>query len=246
MKNIGTVIVLLVFCVGIATAAEKAIEPTMSWKGSVADRELLGKPPVVITSAEAWQALWTGWKLEGESPKVDFEKELVVVQTTVGGLLNLIVKLDDGGDLKVLGLATRDLRPGFRYVLATVPRVGIKTVNGLELPKEAEKKPAITGTVEGPAGELEPGLVVTVKLQDVSLQDAAAKVLGEQVLRDPKAFPIAFSISYDPTQCKPGFRYSIGVRIEKEGKLKYINDTHIPVINEGPTKDVKAPVIKVK
>ena len=201
---------------------------------------------MVITNTEAWQALWKGWKLEGESPKVDFEKELVVVQTTVGGLLNLIVKLDDGGDLKVLGLATRDLRPGFRYVLATVPRAGVKTVNGLELPKEAEKKPAITGTVEGPAGELEPGLVVTVKLQDVSLQDAAAKVLGEQVLRDPKAFPIAFSIPYDPTQCKPGFRYSIGVRIEKEGKLKYINDTHIPVINEGPTKDVKAPVIKVK
>jgi hypothetical protein len=28
------------------------------------------------------------------------------------------------------------LRPGFRYVIATVPKEGVKTVNGKELPKE--------------------------------------------------------------------------------------------------------------
>jgi hypothetical protein len=33
-------------------------------------------------------------------------------------------------------MATRDLRPGFRYVIATVSRAGVKTVNGKKLPKE--------------------------------------------------------------------------------------------------------------
>jgi hypothetical protein len=33
-------------------------------------------------------------------------------------------------------MATRDLRPGFRYVIATVSREGVKTVNGKQLPKE--------------------------------------------------------------------------------------------------------------
>jgi hypothetical protein len=36
--------------------------------------------------------------------------------------------------LKVLALATRDLRPGFRYQILVVPREGVKTVNGKLLP----------------------------------------------------------------------------------------------------------------
>jgi hypothetical protein len=34
------------------------------------------------------------------------------------------------------GFGTKDLRPGFRYVLGVVPREGVKTVNGKDLPKE--------------------------------------------------------------------------------------------------------------
>jgi hypothetical protein len=45
-------------------------------------------------------------------------------------------KLDDQGNLQVLGNATTDSAPGFRYVIATVPREGVKTVDGKELPKE--------------------------------------------------------------------------------------------------------------
>ena len=56
-----------------------------------------------------------------------------MIQTTVGSRLNLILQLTEAGDLKVLGLATRDLRPGFRYAMATVPREGVKTVNGQAL-----------------------------------------------------------------------------------------------------------------
>jgi hypothetical protein len=228
-----------------AVAEEKEVELVQQWSGSIENRELLGKPPMIVSSKETWKALWKNWELEGETPDIDFSKRLVVVQTTVGGNLRLIVKLNNQGDLKVLGLATRDLRPGFRYALGVVSREGVKTVNGQEVSKDDDSKPHISGEVEGPVGELEAGLVVTIRLQDVSIADAAAKVLGEQVIRDPKAFPISFSVPYDPKQTAPGFRYGIGVRIEKDGQLKYINDTHIPVINEGPTKNVKAPVKKI-
>jgi hypothetical protein len=43
--------------------------------------------------------------------------------------------LDEKGNLKALGFASRDLVPGFRYVIISVPKEGVKTVNGKELPK---------------------------------------------------------------------------------------------------------------
>ena len=249
-----------------ARAEIKEIKPVQAWKGSVKNRELLGQPPTVIGSAAVWKAQWKAWYLEGDVPEVDFGKKFVVIKTTVGSVLNLILRLDNKGDLKVLGMATRDLRPGFRYAMAAVAREGVKTVNGAALPtetKEGEKpaaktkegeKPAakteVTGNVTGPAGDLEAGLVVKIQLLDVSLMDVPAKVLGEQVLRDPKAFPIPFAVPYDAKQVSkqsPTYFYTIGVRIEKDGQLRYISDTHIPVIaGKSPTTDVKAPVIKVK
>jgi len=56
-----------------------------------------------------------------------------------GGKINLSIlgamQVTDKGDLAVLAIATRDLRPGFRYVVSAVPREGVKTVNGKDLPK---------------------------------------------------------------------------------------------------------------
>jgi hypothetical protein len=42
----------------------------------------------------------------------------------------------DKGDLQALAIATRDLRPGFRYAVLVVPREGVKTINGKELKEE--------------------------------------------------------------------------------------------------------------
>ena len=66
---------------------------------------------------------------------MNFDKEIVLVAKTGGSKLTLNASLDEKGDLKAFGLATRDLRPGFRYVIISVPKEGVKTVNGKELPK---------------------------------------------------------------------------------------------------------------
>ena len=84
-------------------------------------------------------------------------------------------------------------------------------------------------------------------LKDVSLADAPAKKVGEQVIKDLKKFPIPFEVEYDPAAIEKGHTYAVQVRIETKGRLDYINDTRIEVISNGkPAKDVKAPVIQVK
>jgi hypothetical protein len=119
-----------------ARADKKLVKFTNEWKGSVADETLQKEAKEFITSSKEFKKLWEAWKIEGKVPEIDFKKEMVVVATTKGSRLNLSANLDDKGDLSVVGLATMDLVPGFRYVIASVSRQGVKTVNKKELPKE--------------------------------------------------------------------------------------------------------------
>ena len=117
-------------------AQAKPVPLTNKWTGSVADAALKKDVPEVITSAKALEKVWNAWMVKGKLPKIDFTKEIVLVGTTSGSRLNLSGRLDDKGDLQIIGLGTADFGPGFRYVLGTVPRAGVKTVNKKELPKE--------------------------------------------------------------------------------------------------------------
>ena len=118
-----------------AAAQKKKVEITKKWSGSVDDEKAM--KPDVIVSAKGLEAVWKAWKAEGETPKVDFAKDIVVAVYSVGSKLNMAgATLDEKGDLTVLGFGTRDLRPGFRYVLGVVNRDGVKSVNKKDLPKE--------------------------------------------------------------------------------------------------------------
>ena len=75
--------------------------------------------------------------------------------------------------------------------------------------------------------------VVTVRLQDVSLMDAPAKLISEQVIETNGAqVPVAFELSYNPNDIKPGHRYSVSERIEVAGELRFITDTMNAVITD--------------
>jgi hypothetical protein len=118
-----------------AQTPPKAVKLVQQWKGSVADEKLQKGAPDVITSEKALAKLWKDWKIEHKLPKVDFTKEIVLVATTRGSKLNLSARLHDNGNLETLGFGTSDFGEGFRYVIGTVPRAGVKTVNKKELPK---------------------------------------------------------------------------------------------------------------
>jgi hypothetical protein len=117
----------------------KEIKPSMKFDGSVADEDLQKLAPKngFITDEKEFKKLFEAWKVAEKVPEVNFKKEVVVVETTKGGKLTVGAgTLTEKGDLKVLGLATRDLKPGFRYAILVFPREDVKTINGKELPKE--------------------------------------------------------------------------------------------------------------
>jgi hypothetical protein len=118
-----------------AAAKLKKVEITKKWSGSVEDEKAI--KPECITSTKGLEAVWKAWKIDGEVPKIDFTKDIVVAVYSPGSKLNMAgANLDDTGDLAVLGFGTRDIRPGFRYVLGVVSKEGVKTVNRKALPKE--------------------------------------------------------------------------------------------------------------
>ncbi len=95
---------------------------------------------------------------------------------------------------------------------------------------------------------LPPGAVTTVQLQDVSLADAPATILGEQqIAMDGKSVPVPYVIAYDPAAIDPRNTYSVAARItDAGGKLLFISDTMIPVITrDSPTADVEIVVVPV-
>ena len=111
----------------------------------------------------------------------------------------------------------------------------------------SKKKEKVTGKIEfkGDA-QFDKETVAVVKIQDVSLADAAAKTVAEHTIKGLKKFPIEFEVEYDPAIIQKGHSYAVSVRIETRGKLEYTNDTSVPVISNGTTKDVTVPVIRVK
>ena len=111
----------------------KPVHPLQQWSGSVDDLSLLTGMPEVTTSTAALEMLWQAWQVPHPLPRVNFSRELVVVATTRGSILRFGAVLDDQGDLRVRSVSTKDLRPGFRYVIAVVSREGVKTVNGKDL-----------------------------------------------------------------------------------------------------------------
>ena len=110
------------------------------------------------------------------------------------------------------------------------------------------KKARVSGTIEFKGEAMfEADTVARVTLQDVSLEDAPAKKIAEQVIKDLKKFPIPFEVEYDPALIEKGHTYAVQVRIETKARLDYINDTRVEAISSGkPSKDVKVPVVRAK
>ena len=127
--------IFLAFVASAAFGAGKLIKPDPMWTGSVEDLDLAKDAPTVITNQKAFAKLWESWKLGDKVPEIDFKKNLVILTTGRGSVLNLMAGLDDG-DLKVNGFGTKDLRDGFRYAIGVVSRDGVKTVEGKKLPQE--------------------------------------------------------------------------------------------------------------
>ena len=89
--------------------------------------------------------------------------------------------------------------------------------------------------------------VLTVQIQDVSLADAPAQVIGEQVIKKPGQVPIPYKVEYRYRDIDDSHIYAMQARIEDaDGKLLFINDASFPVLTQGnPDENVEIEVVPV-
>jgi putative lipoprotein len=91
------------------------------------------------------------------------------------------------------------------------------------------------------------GVVVTVKVEDVSRADAPAVTIGEQIMENPAhQVPIPFEIEYNHSDIDERYTYAMRVRIEVDGKLWFTNTSRYQVITRGfPSSNVEVMLEKV-
>jgi uncharacterized lipoprotein YbaY len=100
----------------------------------------------------------------------------------------------------------------------------------------------VTGTVSYQLRiALQPDATISVKLQDTSLQDVAAVLIGEQVQdADGRQVPIPFDIAYDRSLIVDSHTYTVSATITEGGVVRWRSTTAVPVITRGaPTMGVE-------
>lgn len=88
--------------------------------------------------------------------------------------------------------------------------------------------------------------VATVSLVDVSLADAPAQTLNEDVIDPAGQVPIGFILNFDSDDIVAGHSYAISARIEVEGELWFINDTRVSVDPANHDAPVSVPLVSAR
>jgi putative lipoprotein len=96
----------------------------------------------------------------------------------------------------------------------------------------------ISGTATYPdRSALPPEATLEVTVEDVSLADAPATVIGRIVRMPAGQVPIRFEVPYDATAVQPNHRYAVRARVTVNGQLRYISTVHTPVLTMGAGTD---------
>lgn len=98
---------------------------------------------------------------------------------------------------------------------------------------------------------IQPNAVLTVSVQDCSLQDAPSVTLGQRVIKEIDSFPIEFECQFDDKviEEKSYGTYTISATIRSaDDKLLYLNDTSHPIVDSSSGKildTIDVEVIKI-
>jgi putative lipoprotein len=98
----------------------------------------------------------------------------------------------------------------------------------------------ITGTVAyRERVALPPDAAIDVRLEDTSLQDAPAKLIGESVFAAAgQQVPISFQLSYNPADINPAHTYQLRANITVNGTKTFTSTAAYPVITRGAPMQV--------
>ncbi len=92
---------------------------------------------------------------------------------------------------------------------------------------------------------LPPGAVFEAVLEDVTLADAPAQVLGSTTIEDPGNPPFAFDIAFDPADLDPDETYAVRAQVSVGRRIIFVSDTLQPVLTRGAPDEVQIWMIKV-
>ena len=127
-----------------------------------------------------------------------------------------------------------------------VPLLLGAALSGCDSAEQEESDPMITGSMSyRERVMLTPNAVATVRLEDVSLADAPARVISELEIPNPGQVPITFELPYDPDAIDERMSYAVRAQIHDRGQLLFTSDTHHPVLTRGAGTEVDIPLVAV-
>jgi hypothetical protein len=125
----------------LGQSGRERIEIEKEWRGEIKQELRRQAPPdLFIANEKAWAKLWKAYRGNEELPKIDFEKQLILVGVSdainhdpMPGLTPV-----EEGDLKVMFLSHLT-PPGntetCRYTFVLINREGVKSINGKPIRK---------------------------------------------------------------------------------------------------------------
>ena len=88
--------------------------------------------------------------------------------------------------------------------------------------------------------------VVDVSLQDTTLADAPARIVGQTTIATRGAqVPIPFRIDYDPSGIDPSHRYTVRATITVDGRMLFTSPTAYPVLTRGTSNEAAIEVYMI-
>jgi hypothetical protein len=108
-------------------------QPLREFQGTTAEDVSGPIPEELIQDEAAYVAAWKQLGLEESPGVVDFATEVVFSSTTRGSRISLRLRNEGEGKLQVMGISTRDIRPGLRYVFGVLSKTDWKMINDTAL-----------------------------------------------------------------------------------------------------------------
>lgn len=105
------------------------------------------------------------------------------------------------------------------------------------------------GTISGSVSyreriALSPSAELNLRLEDVSLADAKAKIIAERNMVISSQVPISFELNYDPALINAGNRYAVRATIYDDGQMLFTTDTHYPVLTQNGGNTVELVLVR--
>lgn len=205
--------------------ADEEIKPDQKVIGKIAAIALKAASPNdgIITDTVAWRKLWAAWAPTKPLPSVDFQKQIVLVET-VDGPNNMFVNqlmLNDKLELRYDVASTRIAGQGFAYLIMIVPKTGIQKINGKPVPQLKALPPMNSPPASNVAESIKVEITGRVRTGVVSI---GAETTGVMIAADGIVMELDFQ---NDEQLHEAARHLGNSMAQVKGQLRQVSGVEI-------------------